>query len=112
MTALIAFSLKRSNIIVIEATAEPVGAGTAGVTEPASDEPRKDELEDDTRPQLTTLQLPPADTTRAWLATFLAAAVLSGTAREKVRANRAAATAAANTAALAHAVAPKPVFES
>mmetsp|Transcript_71603 Transcript_71603/g.153046 ORF Transcript_71603/g.153046 Transcript_71603/m.153046 type:complete len:349 (-) Transcript_71603:63-1109(-) len=52
ITALIAFSLKRSNIIVIEDRAEPprVGAAGAAVMEPAREEPMKEETPEDTLP--------------------------------------------------------------
>mmetsp|Transcript_47986 Transcript_47986/g.148459 ORF Transcript_47986/g.148459 Transcript_47986/m.148459 type:complete len:198 (-) Transcript_47986:91-684(-) len=56
MTALIAFSLKRSNIMHIDDAAARLdpAAGAASVMEPANEDPRKEELVDETLP----LQLP------------------------------------------------------
>lgn len=51
MTALIAFSLKRSNIMVMDDESEDPLAGAADpVIAPDSDEPKKDELLDETLP--------------------------------------------------------------
>lgn len=61
-----AFSLNRSNIIDIDERPDPElfeGVATGPVTDPAMDEPRKDELLDVMPPLELTLQVPAARTT-------------------------------------------------
>mmetsp|Transcript_114188 Transcript_114188/g.158453 ORF Transcript_114188/g.158453 Transcript_114188/m.158453 type:complete len:331 (+) Transcript_114188:177-1169(+) len=63
-TTFSAFSLNFSNIMLIEDAPQPVRGASATVTEPAIEEPRKDELLEDTALELCTANAPPA--ARAW----------------------------------------------